>query len=286
MNQTSPNPSLQPASYLFEHFGSPASICTNQTLINTCDTLKIGDYVIMSPELLPCCLMALILGFTFAHKILKTKSKNSVFHAMTFAMIGVMMTDAGWNDCLLPNLFVGNKFIHNYYEIIDVGLTSTIGFAFLINGLLDAGTLKQNSPVTWAIFGVGTLGIFVAWTFTTVKASVIGVLVLYMGIVGVGCGTWTVIQLKLVIEEKDWTSLKWLIFAGLHGGFGFYSILSVRLRTWLCENVSCHVATNFIWFIVTDTAMYFIYRYYKSRAKFQPEQKRLIEGDRLSLAWF
>lgn len=272
---------------VFENFESPASICTNSTLVTACDTLTIGGYTIMEPELLPCCLMALIIGLTLAHKTLKIKAPNSLFYAITFATIGVMMTDAGWNDCLLPNLFPNNKFVHFYYAIIDVGLTSTIGFMFMIDGLLDAGVLKPKSPVTWSILATGAIAIFVGWYFALVSSSTLGFFIMYMVVVAIGCGTWVFVQLYLVIRDRDWSSLKWFFLAGSNGGLGFYTLMSSRAQRWLCETYGCHWGTNFIWFLMTDTAMYFIYRYYKARVKAQTRLTYVRQQNKqeFSLPW-
>ncbi len=272
---------FSPAPPLLNDLSTNTSICSNMTLIRECDTLTIGNYTIISPALLPCCLGALIIGLTLAKKTIKMQTTNSLFYALTFAMVGCMMTDAGWNDCLLPNLFPHDKFIHQFYAIVDVGLTSTIGYSFLILGLLDAGILSQKSKITWGIYIVGTILIFYGWIKTIVGHWYPGFFILYMGVVGVGCGTWTIIQLHLVIGQKDWASLKWLLFAGLHGGFGFFSLLDFKLSKWICENIDCHFATAFIWFLVTDTAIYFIYKFYVSRIDFL--KRRALQKQQLSL---
>src|SRR5688572_11519353 len=112
MNQTS--------SYYFkfDELTTPPDICQNKTLIVECDIITVNGLIIHSPELLPCCLMALILGMTLAHKVLKMKSQNYKFYAITFAMIGVMMTDAGLTDCILPDLFPKKILMHYYYALI------------------------------------------------------------------------------------------------------------------------------------------------------------------------
>jgi len=157
--------------------------------------------------------------------------------------------------------------------VLDVGLTSTIGFNFLILGLLDAGILNQKSKLTWGIWGAGTFGIFYGWVAAVEGKWKAGFFVLYMVVVAIGCGAWTIIQMVLVLGNKDWASLKWLVFAGFHGGFGMYSLMDARLQKWICENIDCHFATSFIWFFVTDTAIYFIYRFYVSRVDFEKKQQ-------------
>jgi len=250
------------------HHGTPSEICTNSTLLVECDTWNLNGWVIQSPELIPTCIGALIIGMTLARKTFPMKTRNSTFYAMIFATVGVMMTSAMICDCLIYHVLPQYKNIHYFVNIVDVGLTSTIGYAFLIAALLDVGFLSQDSPVTWALYFSGATGIFYGWYLVFYKNWEAGFLILYMVVIAIGCGTWVIVQFTLIILDKDWRSLKWLLFAGAHGGFGLYSIMSRKLIVWICENVGCHWATNFIWFVVTDTAIYFIYRYYVSRIEF------------------
>lgn len=260
-----------------------STICHNASLIRKCDVIHVGGLQINGPSLLPCCLGALIIGLTLAKKAKGMQTKNSIPYAITFAMVGFMMTDAGWYDCILPNIWKDDKLIHDFYGIIDVGLTSSIGYAFLILGLLDVGILCEKSRWSWGIWGAGTAAIFYGWIQTFAGNWKAGFLVLYMGVVAIGCGSWTVIQLVLVLGHRDWKSLKWLLFAGAHGGFGFFSLLSSRINSWLCNHFGCHFASSFVWFLVTDTAIYFIYRFYVSRIDF--EKKAKLKEERESLAY-
>jgi len=259
------------------HHGTPSDICSNTTLISECDTWNIHGYVIQSPALLPTCLGALIIGMTLAYKVRQMKTRNYLFYATIFAMVGTMMTFAGITDCLIPHILPKNIAIHYFFGIVDVGLTSSIGYAFLIAGLLDCGVLSQDSPITWALLGSGMTAIFYGWWLSFTGAWKAGFFILYMVVIAIGCGAWVIIQFTLIILDKDWKSLKWLLFAGAHGGFGLYSIMSQKIITWICRHVGCHWAINFIWFVVTDTAIYFIYRYYQSRVRFEkvPSKKSL-----------
>jgi len=53
-----------------------------------------------------------------------------------------------------------------------------------------------------------------------------------------------------------------LIAAGLSGGIPFIILFNNKIGIWLCENVGCHISTALFWFIATDFAIFFIYKYY------------------------
>jgi len=248
-------------------YSTPADICLNRTLAAECDTTEFAGLEIFEPELLPCCFVALILGLTLAKEVYRLKRPNYLMYAITFAMTGVMMTDAGWNDCILVNLWPNDHFAHLFWGVLDVGLTSSIGLAFLFDALLDAKILK-NKRSTYVAYGIGVCLIFYAYVFCYVHKVAIGLVLLYMGIVGIGCGSWVIIQTILTILHEDWKSFWYLILAGLSGGFGFFSLVDFKLSLYLCEHFSCHVNTQFIWFLVTDISIYFIYLYYKTRTEF------------------
>lgn len=273
------------SSKLYGGFNTPADVCLNRTLDKECDTINVGGLEIFAPELLPCCLGALILGLTLAKKVYERKDRNYLMYTITFAMTGVMMTDAGWNDCILVNLWPKNTFAHIFWAVIDVGLTSSIGLAFLFDALLDAKIIKNKASTYYSYF-IGMGLIFTAWTYCMVHKMMIGFLILYMGIVGIGCGSWVIIQMILTIWTQDWKSFKYLVYAGVSGGFGFFSIMDTKLYLYLCEHFSCHFNTQFIWFLVTDIAIYYIYLYYITRASFlksQEQQKEVIPSQAASM---
>jgi len=78
--------------------------------------------------------------------------------------------------------------------ILDVGLTSSIGWGLFICAFLDAKLLKEDSLFTKLIFFSGMAVIFYAWYYALVVISWgPAFLVLYDGIVAIGCGTWIII---------------------------------------------------------------------------------------------
>jgi hypothetical protein len=92
-----------------------------------------------------------------------------------------------------------------------------------------------------------------------------GFMVMYMGVVLLGCGSWVFVQLAIVIIDKDWKSFRYLLYCSFAGGFGFFSLLDYKLQVYLCENLSCWFGTEFIWFLVTDISIYWIYKFYVTR---------------------
>jgi len=72
------------------------------------------------------------------------------------------MTDAGYNDSVIT---YSKTYAHLFFAIVDVGLTSSIGAAFLFDGLVDLGVLKDGSFVTLGSYFTCVVGIFSAWTY-------------------------------------------------------------------------------------------------------------------------
>jgi len=248
-----------------QYGGSPADVCTNYKKREQCDTSEIFGLDVLQPELLPICLGALIIGFYCAFKTKQAKGYNWQYQALTFAMTGTMMTDAGWNDCILPGLWKNNNLIHAFFGIIDVGLTSTIGMAFLFDGLIDVGILKPDSKETKKYFLSGMGAIFIGWYFVFFQNWDIGFLIMYMLVVAVGCGSWVMIQLYLVFWKGDYRGFQYAVYATIAGAFGFFSLLDSKIDIFLCEHLGCHFSGNFWWFLVTDICIYYIYRYYQAR---------------------
>jgi len=54
----------------------------------------------------------------------------------------------------------------------------------------------------------------------------------------------------------------YFISAGLSGGIPFVCLSTGFGNIWLCEHIGCHFGDQFWWFVGTDVAVYFIYKYY------------------------
>jgi len=179
-------------------------------------------------------------------------------------MIGIMMTDAGVVDCFL--VFLPYTTIHWMLAILDVGLTSSIAWGLFVCAFLDAKILKDDSILTKIIFFAGIGGIFCAWYYCLIVIQwSLAMLVLYDGIVGLGCGTWVLMQIVLNVQGKrNCEGVKYLVLAALAGGFGFFCIYDAKLNIYLCEKLSCFFAGKFVWFSVTPICAYLIHSYYNA----------------------
>lgn len=249
----------------FEGNRTSPAICTNETLDDICNRIYIGSWGIQSPELIPCCLMALYLGITLSRATIKTKTNANVVYAITFLMVGCMMTFAMIGDTLLPLNVSDKSPLLILVFTCDVGLTSSIGYSFMIDGLVDAGILHQNKKSTYWILGGGMAAIFSGWIYTFITQWKYGFTIMYLGVVAITCGSWVVIQIALMVISKNCKGLKYFFLAAFTGGFGFCSLMNAKLNAWMCETFTCYFGSEFIWFFVTDTAIYFIYLFYKER---------------------
>jgi hypothetical protein len=245
--------------------GTPHDICINRTLVQDCDTYTIGDWTIQSPELIPCCLGALIIGLTLSKKVRTMNTRSHIFYAATFALVGIMMTIAGLNDSLMAHVGNPDGHLRLFLMIADVQLTSFIGYMFFLDAMLDAGILNENKPYVYLYAVLGFFGILHGWIQCFFHGWKMGFLIMYMIVVLFGCGSWVIVQMVIVIVNKDWKSLKYLFYCAFAGGFGFFSLLNMKLTVFLCEKMGCYITTEFIWFLVTDIAIYYIYKYYVAR---------------------
>lgn len=243
---------------------SPA-ICDNQTLQNDCTQFYIGSFGIQSPELVPCCLVAIYLGFTLGRITLKTKTNSNITYAITFFTLGCMMTFSMITNSFTPLNCKPDGFINVFTNLIDVGLTSCVGYSFLIDGLVDFGVLSQYKKRTYHLLAGGYILIFIGWIITGLKLSFDGYLFMYYGIVGFCCGSWVVIQFMLMETSKNYSALRYFLIAAVSGAVGFVSVLDLKINALLCEMFTCYFGGEFTWFVATDVSIYCIFLFYKAR---------------------
>jgi len=77
-------------------------------------------------------------------------------------------------------------------------------------------------------------------------------------------------------RSKSLQGLGWVTLAGIFGGIGLGAIAFPNLDIWLCHHFGCHFAGNFLWFVLTDVAMYCCYKYYMARIDLRIAQKQLF----------
>lgn len=243
---------------------------------STCDTATINGFEIQSPELIPTCILAALIGFGAYCSISKTNVRGSKIYALTFFMFGTMMSDAAFNDCILAVHGDMQDLLHIVVGIIDVGLTSSIGLTFAFNGLVDVGLLTEGRCL-FGLLGLLYTGLFAAWYYTFTIGWMNGFIYLYAGVIGVSCGIYCITEVIYLIRSKNKQGLIWVGVAGLTGGFGLAAIMVPSLDLYLCHTFGCHFAGNFLWFLLSDVAMYACYRYFMTRVTAQTKAKDQLQ---------
>jgi len=229
-----------------------------------------NNFVISDPSLIPTCLLAALVGL-YGYRTISslTNVKGHTVYALSFLMFACMMTDAMFVHCFVAG---EDTWLAYVLGLIDVGLTSSIGLSFLFNGLVDVGLMQGNTfPSFMVMFGSYGL-IFGAWIYALQYHVRNGFLVLYLGVILVGCGTYCVTQLYSLVKSGRWEGSGWLGVAGAAGGVG---VLAIFVNTWLCTNVSPYLSGEFVWFLLSDVAMWGILNYYLNhQAALTPKKEK------------
>lgn len=252
----------------FSHFmsqtiyGNTSDPCTNPN--STCNFITIGSVHVYNPMLFPTCVLAAYIGFSSYLTISKTNMPSSKFYAMTFAMFGMMMSDAFFNDSILSVNGTQSDLLHFVFMIIDVGLTSTIGMTFAFNGLIDVGLISE-STTTFTVWGFLSGLLFGLWTYVIQAQYYEGFMYLYVYVIGFSCGLYCILEVYYLIKNRSSRALVWVAASCLTGGFGLASITDQNIAIWFCHNFGCFFGGEFMWFLLSDIAMYCCFRYYMSR---------------------
>jgi len=238
----------------------------NESLMNaTCDSLSIDGFVIESPELFPLCAIAALIGFSASYNIAKLQNaKGKLLYSLTFALFGIMMSEAFVNDSILSVHGNPDDLLHLIFGVIDGGLTSAVALTFAFDAFADIGWL-QESGATFAVLGVLYAALFAGWVYTYINSVILGFLILYVYEIALCCGIYCVIELVLLVRSGSLRGIVWVVVAGIAGAVGLYAIVSSTFGYWLCTTFGCHFGSVFMWFFLTDVAMYCCYKYYMSR---------------------
>jgi len=128
--------------------------------------------------------------------------------------------------------------------------------------LVDLGWLRDGW-CTLLIFLTGIITFFSLWIYVIVTSGE-GELfeLLYLGSVGIGCGSWLALQLVNILVNHNLKGVQYFVLAGISGGIPLAILFDNNVSIWLCEEINCHFSPEFLWFVATDIAIYCIYKYY------------------------
>lgn len=219
-------------------------------------------FQIEEPALIPTCILAAIIGLTGFFRIRKTTTTGHFSYSISFLLFGIMMSDAMFVHCFLyqPN------FIGLFVEWIDVTLTSCVALSFGFNGLVDLGLLKESSCGTKIAMIVTYVLTGLAWLVSIRTNSTEGFMLLYVGVIAISCGIYTVAEFVSLIVRKG-TGFMWLALGGAFGGFGLYSIVSPTFNLTLCATLGANLGGEFLWFLCSDLSMWALMNYYLERTE-------------------
>jgi len=239
---------------------------------STCDIINFKDLSVQAPALIPTCILAAAIGFYGYHTISKTNVVGSKFYSLTFAMFGIMMSFAGLNDCIMSANGDPSDPAHIFTGIVDVGLTSTIGMTFAFNGLVDVGLITEGVK-SFAIWGFSAGLLFGGWFYVFEAQWYMGFFYLYLVVIGVCCGLYCILELVYLIKNRTTQGLYWVGVAGLTGAIGLAAVSMSNFAVWLCMTFGCFFGPEFVWFLLSDAAMWACFKYFMSRV---PAQKSKI----------
>lgn len=252
---------------------SSNSSCPNASFKWCFNDIDGYNFCILSPTLIPTCILALIIGLYSSKRISELSKRFSTrwLYQLTFFLFGMMMTSAGILHCFLGDVQKLSNILQDdnidsfqcvqlLFAIIDVGLTTSIAVSFLFCGLCDVGFLDPKSKCTrvllissyFVVFLLWTLGILNQWTWTFH--------VLYLGVISVCCFIYLITQLCI---RSNRHALPSLFAGGLYGAIGLLATSVFAQHICQAEGplYSQLIGPEFIWFIFSDISMAFMFMY-------------------------
>jgi len=218
-----------------------------------------NGFVVQEPALIPTCLLAALIGFTGFAKIRKTSVTGHFSYSISFFLFGCMMSDAMFVHCFLYN----PTHLGYLVEWIDVTLTSCVAISFGFNGFVDLGWLDETSRCARKLMVAVYLLTGLAWYYTIVHNSTSGFMFLYIGVIAISCGIYTVAEIISTLSHHG-RGLPWLLLGGGLGAFGMYTIVSQDFNLELCVRLGPNLGGEFLWFLLSDFSMYCLFRYFWS----------------------
>lgn len=216
-------------------------------------TVPFDGIEITDPLIIPTSVLAFLIGSLCGWKLLKTQG---VFHAFPFFGFAIMMSEAGLVHTL-------GRYFSPFHQLllwwIDAGLTSSIALAFGFIGAQDVGWVSQT-PKFFALFLALDIPIWVGWLVAFLKPAIANTafLVLYIGVILVCCGFFSLVQLVFIARGKFSGGVAPLLVAVVAGYVG---VRTTKLCSWPVPQISGEVW----WFLLSDISMFFVYKYFQSR---------------------
>ncbi|CAF1640203.1 unnamed protein product, partial [Didymodactylos carnosus] len=128
-------------------------------------------------------------------------------------------------------------------SVMDVGLTSNIAISFMFCGLCDLNVLNPKLTFTKILVLFTFLLIFIAWTVAIIDQWQYAVKILY---------DYTVAICSSVVFAND-------------------------ICTWEGPFWAQYFSGEFIWFILSDLSVYFLYRYVVQSQKQESDEKNYMK---------
>lgn len=215
--------------------------------------VQLADPFIILPSL-----GALLVGYLCGMNLWGAGLKSESIPFFGFA---IMMTEAGFTHTSSRYL---SKFGAQAFEIIDVGLTSTIALAFFVLALQDLGWLSKifRKYLGLLVFLAGP--VWYGWVYAILLYPSphhmnIAFFWLYLVLVAVTCGFFGIVQLKYLFNGRFAGGLKPLVVALIAGALGMKAIF-------ICSFPDVRLSGEFWWFLLSDVSMYFLHRYFLLRS--------------------
>ncbi|CAF0794339.1 unnamed protein product [Didymodactylos carnosus] len=239
-----------------------------------------SELCILYPSLLPTTILALIIGLYTSKQISKLIFPTVWYYKLTFFMYGIMMTSAGILHCIVgdsqnsePHWLSTLRLI---LSVMDVGLTSNIAISFMFCGLCDLNVLNPKLTFTKILVLFTFLLIFIAWTVAIIDQWQYAVKILYDYTVAICCFIYLITQ--LLLKHKPGV-LSPLFISGLCGFIGLTAsvVFANDICTWEGPFWAQYFSGEFIWFILSDLSVYFLYRYVVQSQKQESDEKNYMK---------
>lgn len=209
------------------------------------------------PFLLLPSLGALLVGL-FCGRSLWAKGYKS--QSIPFFGFAVMMTEAGMIHTCQRYL---DPSLQTLFWMIDCVLTSSIAASFAILGLQDCGIVgKKLSSFALALFPIEALIVYV-WYWAFVQSPSTSHMNtafhwMYLVEIAICCGLFGLVELREILKGRFDGGLHSLVLGLIAGVLGMKAIF-------ICSWPSVHFSGQFWWFLWSDVAMFFVYRFFLTR---------------------